>query len=97
MVKRIVKMTFREEECAAFEQLFGEFRQHIRSAPGCMSLELLRARDPSSVYFTYSSWENAESLEAYRNSGVFAEVWPRTRAMFAAPAEAWTVDVLHDL
>jgi len=97
MVKRIVKMTFRPDEGDAFERLFGRYHNQIRSAPGCLSLEMLKAHESEGVYFTYSSWETEQSLGLYRQSALFAEVWPQTRAMFAAPAEAWTVEVLYDL
>lgn len=97
MVKRIVKMTFDPKHSKDFEELFDTYRAHIRNQPGCLSLEMLRAVEPTGVYFTYSTWEDSSWLETYRKSATFAEVWPLTRAMFAAPAEAWTVEVCHNL
>ncbi|MFN8699265.1 MAG: putative quinol monooxygenase [Flavobacteriales bacterium] len=97
MVKRIVKMTFQEDQCDAFLALFNEYKLKIRTFPGCASLKLLRAHHPANVFFTYSTWEDPSNLEDYRKSTVFSEVWPRTKELFAAPAEAWTTDVLHDL
>lgn len=97
MVKRIVKMTFRKEACDEFVALFEHYHTHIRHVPGCLSLQLLRAREPQGVFFTLSTWEHPDDLERYRHSELFAEVWPRTRALFAEPAEAWTTDVLFDL
>lgn len=97
MVKRIVKMTFREESVPAFLKLFNHYRMHIRNAEGCSSLELLHSADQPSVLFTYSTWESEEHIERYRTSPLFREVWPLTRLLFEAPAEAWTVHVIHDL
>jgi quinol monooxygenase YgiN len=97
MVKRIVKMTFREEECDTFLALFEQYKHQIRKSEGCKSLKLLRAHHPANVFFTYSTWDDPANLEDYRKSTVFSEVWPLTKALFAAPAEAWTTDVLHDL
>lgn len=59
--------------------------------PGCTHLELLNA---GVVYFTYSRWNASEDLENYRNSALFAEVWSNTKALFAAPAEAWSTTQL---
>ncbi len=97
MVRRIVKMTFRPESCQEFLDLFDLYKQDIRFSPGCESLELLRLAHDGNIFFTYSTWLGEEYLEQYRHSATFAEVWPRTRALFAAPAEAWTVDVIHHL
>jgi quinol monooxygenase YgiN len=90
MVTRIVKMTFKPELVADFLALFHASKSEIRNAPGCMHLELLQCTDASHVFFTYSHWRDTESLDLYRRSEVFAYVWPRTKALFAAPAEAWS-------
>lgn len=95
MVKRIVKLTFKQELSADFELLFNRYKESIRQAEGCTHLELWRANE--CVYFTYSWWENASYLELYRQSELFAEVWPQTKQLFASPAEAWTVDVIAEL
>lgn len=89
---RIVKMTFRPEEVPAFLAHFEEWRHRIRAFPGCTGLELLQDRDEPSILFTYSHWEKPEALEAYRTSALFREVWPVVKDLFAAPAEAWSVD-----
>jgi len=35
-------------------------------------------------------WESEEALNAYRKSELFGSVWPKTKACFANPAEAWS-------
>lgn len=97
MVVRIVKMTFRPEAVPEFQTLFEGWKPRIRSFPGCRHLELLHDVNDPRVFFTYSHWDGASDLEAYRTSAVFSAVWPTVKALFAAPAEAWTVDREHHL
>ena len=44
-------------------------------------------------FFTHSMWLNAQSLENYRQSEAFKEIWPITKAMFASKAEAWSLNL----
>ncbi|MBL7946928.1 MAG: antibiotic biosynthesis monooxygenase [Flavobacteriales bacterium] len=97
MIVRIVKMTFRPEETARFQALFEGWKPKIRSFPGCRHLELLHDVNDPRIFFTYSHWNGAEDLEKYRVSEVFASVWPVVKTLFAAPAEAWSVDREHHL
>ena len=90
-------MTFRSENCADFLAIFHKYKDQIRNAPGCLSLTLLRETENGNVFFTYSLWENESNLHDYRYSDTFAEVWPQTKALFEAPAEAWTNDTIVHL
>lgn len=94
MIVRLVKMTFRPEATAEFDALFERYHQQIRHFPGCTHLQLLKA---DNVYFTYSHWEAAHQLDDYRQSALFKEVWPATKALFAAPAEAWSTEQRYHL
>ena len=94
MLKRIVKMTFREAEVPAFLELFEEVEPTIRAREGCHHLELWQDQHRPDVLFTFSIWENEAALDAYRQSEFFAKTWRRTKALFAARAEAWSVRVL---
>lgn len=91
MIIRIVKMNFRENEVQRFITIFSKYNQQIRQAEGCTYLALLREKKDGNIFFTYSKWNEESFLEKYRHSEIFAEVWPQTKALFAAPAEAWTV------
>ncbi len=95
MVVRVVKMTFRLEEVTRFQGLFEGWRKKIIAFPGCGYLELLHDVEDPRVFFTYSEWSDRADLEAYRTSDVFADVWPVVKRLFAAPAEAWTMDREH--
>lgn len=97
MVTRIVKMTFRSEYCDDFLAIFHKYKEQIRHTPGCLSLTLLRDKEDGVVFFTYSHWEDERKLNEYRYSDTFAEVWPQTKALFDAPAEAWTTQTLVNL
>ena len=97
MIIRIVKLTIRSEEIANFQDLFTGWEPRIRSFPGCRYLALLHDVNDPRVFFTYSHWDGPDDLEGYRNSELFARVWPRTKALFAAPPEAWTVEREREL
>lgn len=97
MITRIVKMTFRPEETGTFLTVFNESKHLIRGFEGCQYLELLREKPDGNVFFTYSRWDKQESLENYRHSELFATTWARTKVLFAAKPEAWTVDELYSL
>ncbi len=92
MIVRIVKMTFKPAEVATFRTLFEGWKPRIRAFPGCQHLELLADVDDPGVFFTYSHWDGPSDLDAYRDSEVFASVWPTVKGLFAAPAEAWTLE-----
>ncbi len=92
MLVRIVKLTFKKENISSFELVFEETKQHIRNFEGCNFLELYQEVKRPNVFFTYSHWDNAESLEKYRNSEFFKSVWAKTKILFDARPEAWSVN-----
>lgn len=97
MIVRLVRMSFRPGETEGFLTLFEGWRHRIIAMPGCLHLELLRDAGDPRVFFTYSLWRSAEDLEHYRRSPVFAEVWPVVKALFDAPAQAWSCARLHHM
>ena len=97
MLKRIVKLTFREDFTHTFlQEVFEPSKDAIRAFPGCYSMELLRDMRHSHVLFTLSIWENAEALETYRRSELFQTTWAKTKMLFAEKAAAWSLEVLSD-
>lgn len=82
MLIRIVRMTFHEEKVEEFLQLFKETSGKIREFKGCRHLALWKDYNANNVYITYSKWENADSLEAYRDSDLFQNIWSRTKILF---------------
>ncbi len=88
---RIVKMTFDPEKVSEFLELFNQSKEKIRNMSGCTGLELLKDMNSPNIYFTYSQWNSEQDLNNYRNSELFAAIWPKTKKLFAAKAEAWSV------
>ena len=97
MFTRIVKMEFEEENTSSFLSNFEMVKEKIRSFPGCTFLELYQDKNNSTIFFTYSKWENESDLENYRKSDLFKNVWATTKPMFRSKAQAWSVDTLHSL
>lgn len=95
MFIRIVKMHFRPEEVPAFLKIFEESYPKITGFEGCERLTLLQDREDANIFFTYSYWQQPEDLDNYRQSKLFGEVWRATKALFAAPAAAWSVDQVY--
>lgn len=92
MIKRIVKLKFREEEINNFIKTFEDNKAKIVSFDGCTHVELWQdVKDPK-TFFTYSIWNSEADLNNYRNSIFFREVWEVTKTRFAAKPEAWSVN-----
>lgn len=91
MIIRIVKMTFNEAMVNDFLEVFNRNKMLIRNFEGVKMLELYRDTDSRNIFFTYSVWDSHDSLENYRNSKLFKEVWSATKALFKEKAEAWSV------
>ncbi|MDX1543921.1 MAG: antibiotic biosynthesis monooxygenase family protein [Christiangramia sp.] len=92
MFVRIVKMGFQEDKIDEFLANFEENKTKIRGFEGCHFLELYRDKDNTNRFFTYSYWKDEESLENYRHSELFKNVWAQTKILFNEKPEAWSVD-----
>jgi len=97
MFVRIVKMKFEKKNIPLFKEVFEQSKQTIRNSEGCTFLELYQDMDDETIFFTYSFWEKEDDLEAYRNSDFFASVWAKTKVLFSAKPEAWSVNKLVSL
>jgi quinol monooxygenase YgiN len=93
-IQRIVKMTFQPAHSAEFEEYFYQIKAQVANQPGCSSVRLLKDLSNNGVYFTYSIWDNQESLNAYRDTPLFGQVWPKVKAWFAEKPEAWSTEIL---
>ncbi|MFT6716348.1 MAG: heme-degrading monooxygenase HmoA [Saprospiraceae bacterium] len=89
MITRIVKLSFEDSYCVEFEANFFETKKIVLSNKGCYSVELLKSYEPG-LYFTYSVWDNEDSLNHYRNSPVFKKIWGSFKPNFKTKAQAWT-------
>jgi heme oxygenase (mycobilin-producing) len=97
MIVRIVKMTFEPSRVKDFLEIFDASKELIRSFEGCSHLKLLNDINTPGIFFTYSVWESEAHLDAYRNSGLFRSTWSRTKVLFAAKPEAWSVNSVREL
>ena len=93
MIVRIVKMSFIPEKVTEFLNVFNQHSSAIANAEGCIDLQLIQNNN-SATFFTISKWQSEQDLENYRQSELFAIVWPQTKALFNQKAEAWTNNVL---
>ena len=91
MLIRIVKLNFEIGNVTKFERIFKETKQYILNFEGCNSLELLQDKTNANIFFTYSEWESEEYLNKYRDSDFFKNVWGKTKILFSAKPEAWSV------
>jgi hypothetical protein len=94
MIKRIVKMTFQQDHIEDFLHIFETSKNLIRQFPGCLHLELLRQEGQADVMFTFSIWEEPAALERYRQSELFQTTWSKTKVLFAAKPEAWSLELI---
>ncbi|MEM6297211.1 MAG: putative quinol monooxygenase [Bacteroidota bacterium] len=89
-LRRIVRMQFRENGVETFLKNFAEASPKIRAFEGCLHLELWQDPDDSTIFMTYSHWENADALEVYRHSELFRATWAKTKPLFAAKPIAFS-------
>ena len=92
MIIRIVRMHFREDTTEKFLEIFQKHKVAIRNVEGCVSLELLKDVNHPNVFTTLSQWKDVRSLEAYRNSELFKEVWSRVKPLFSIQAQAFSLE-----
>ncbi len=85
-------MSFKEDACDDFLNMFHSVKEKIRAFDGCNHLELLRDKNTPTIFITYSYWEDEEALESYRMSDLFRTTWAQTKTFFAAKPEAWSVE-----
>ena len=92
MIKRIVKMEFEPENVSAFVNIFKTNKDIITTFDGCHSVELLRDINTQNIFFTYSIWDSESSLNKYRESNTFKDIWSKTKPLFSSKSKAWSVE-----
>ena len=103
MLTRLVKMSFPAANAAEFIRLFENAKPVIESMQGNTGVRLLSDALPVSemnrlekntgsvIFFTHSTWHLEADLEAYRQSKFFRATWAKTKQLFDAKPEAWSV------
>jgi len=97
MIIRIVRMHFTEAGVEEFLQIFEKHKTAIRNFPGCSHLQLLKDVGDSNTYTTLSHWDNEQSLENYRKSELFGQVWGRVKTLFAERSQTFSLEKFIDV
>lgn len=97
LLVRIVKMSFQNDKIEEFLTNFETNKTKIRNFEGCQFLELYRDQNNTDTFFTYSYWNSEDDLNNYRHSDLFKGVWSKTKPLFSAKPEAWSVDKVASL
>jgi heme-degrading monooxygenase HmoA len=92
MLIRIVRMHFMPSGVDEFLEIFHKNQQAIRDFPGCSHLLLLKDADDALCYCTLSHWDTAESLENYRRSALFGNVWGSVKSLFSERSQAYSLE-----
>lgn len=91
MITRIVKLTIQPDKTAEFLAIFDESKSFILNSEGCSYVQVLHDTQQPHLFFTYSIWDSEDHLNNYRQSETFERIWQRTKLLFAAKAEAWSL------
>lgn len=97
MIKRLVKLTFHENNIEDFKEIFENSKHKIRAMSGCQHVELLQDKTHPHIFFTLSLWDTEGSLEDYRQSELFKTTWAKTKILFSDKPAAWTTEVVSTL
>ncbi len=90
-------MSFEPSNIEEFLTNFDQVKDKIRHFEGCIFLELYRDKQQPHIFFTYSYWDSEMHLNQYRHSDLFKGVWSKTKPLFNAKPEAWSVDKVASL
>lgn len=97
MIIRIVRMHFKAEGVETFLKIFRTHETAIRNVGGCTHLELLKDLNHPLFFTTLSHWNDASDLEAYRNSGLFKDVWGQVKVLFSSAPQAFSFEKVTEL
>ncbi len=90
-ILRIVRMEFHPEKVQEFMTIFNASKFQIRGFSGCTYLAIYTDAVQENVKYTYSLWESAANLEAYRNSALFKSTWASTKVLFQAKPQVFSL------
>lgn len=91
MITRIVKLTIKPVHLHDFLSTYRQSQELIKNFDGCLELRLLQDKSANNIVYTFSKWRSERDLEQYRNSNTFIEIWRSVKPLFAAKAEAWSM------
>lgn len=97
MIRRIVRLEFQPEKVGEFVAFFTKNKHVISSYPGCLSLDLYKDASLQNVYYTFSTWESEDALNAYRDSTTFDVLWSYAKQRFAGKPLAYSLAEIEKL
>ena len=95
MVVRLVSLRVHPDRQAELADVLATSYPQVRAVAGCRALYILQDNDDPLHYLTWSVWDAAADLDAYRGGPVYAVVWPRIRACLAVRASAQTFEIIE--
>ena len=84
-------MEFEPKNVSVFVNIFKRNKDKITTFDGCHSVMLLRDINAQNIFFTFSIWDSESSLNKYRESNTFKDIWSKTKPLFSNKAKAWSV------
>ena len=95
MITRLVKLSFDKKHAEEFSSFFAKIKDQIEKQPGCIEVKLYEYPETKGVFFTLSSWESEEHIQAYRKSELFGSVWPKVKLWMNDKPEAWSLNKIE--
>ncbi len=92
MLTRVVKLHFEAAHLEDFLAHFETVKWQVAKFPGCRGMQLLQDQTDPCLVFTYSIWDSEQDLNNYRDSELFASIWPKIKPWFDQKAEAWSLN-----
>ncbi len=92
MLTRVVKLHFDHTYLDQFLAHFETVKWQVAQFPGCKGMQLLQDQTDPCLIFTYSIWDSEQDLNNYRNSALFASIWPQIKPWFDQKAETWSLN-----
>jgi quinol monooxygenase YgiN len=94
MITRIVRLHLHPDTVATFLAQYAESYPHVSTFVGVHALALYRDATDPNVYYTHSQWASLAALEDYRRSPLFKGIWASLKPLFAAPAQAFSLEAV---
>lgn len=95
MIYRIVKLHFHKDKVTNFLELFDQVVSKVNKQPGCIEMYMTQDVNNAGIFITHSKWESIEDLNNYRDSELFATIWPTIKPWFEQKAEAWSMNIIQ--
>ena len=90
----MTKTRKQKEKIQDFLDLFDQVVAKVNNQPGCIEMFMTQDVKNPEIFITHSKWESEADLNNYRDSKLFASVWPTIKPWFEKKAEAWSMQLI---